>query len=182
MKDERNGGMGARERACSGSGVVGGTRVDHPVGGRRGPRHGAESGGEGGVVPASRQRGPSRRGGPRGQELARSRMRCWHAVGRRGRHAVGWRSQEGRRRGTGGTRGLARPHGDGPGPGVIEGRPRLAATPAGWTTTRGAATPTAALAGTTTSVGGGRLTRGRRDGRCGASRGPGRRRARGLAP
>jgi hypothetical protein len=66
--------MGARERACSGSGVVGGTRVDHPVGGRRGHRHGAESGGEGGVVPASRQRGPSRRGGPQGQEVGRSRM------------------------------------------------------------------------------------------------------------
>jgi hypothetical protein len=112
MKDERNGGMGAGECACSGSGVVGGTRVDHPVGGRRGHRHGAESGGEGGVVPASKQRGPSRHGGPRGQ--------CRHAVGRRGRHAVGWRSQESRRRGTGGTWGLARPHGDGPGPGVIE--------------------------------------------------------------
>jgi hypothetical protein len=113
------GGMGARERACSGSGVVGGTRVDHPVG-RRGHRHGAESDGEGGVVPASRQRGPSHRGGPRGQELWRRRMRCRHAVGRRGRHAVGWHSQEGWRRGTGGTWGLARPHGDGPGPGVIE--------------------------------------------------------------
>jgi hypothetical protein len=50
------------------------------------------------------------------------------------------------------------------------------------TTTRGAATPTAALAGTTTAVGGGCLTRGRRDDRCGAGRGPGRRRARGLAP
>jgi hypothetical protein len=48
------GGMGARERACSGSGVVGGTRVDHPVGERRRDRHGAESDGEGGVVPASR--------------------------------------------------------------------------------------------------------------------------------
>jgi hypothetical protein len=101
--------MGAGERACSGSGVVRGTRVDHPVGGRRGHRHGAESGGEGGVVPASRQRGPRHRGGPRGQELGWSRMRC--------RHAVGWHSQEGRRRGTGGTWGLARPHGDGPGPG-----------------------------------------------------------------
>jgi hypothetical protein len=104
MKDERNGGMEAGERACSGSGVVGGTRIDHPVGGRRGHRHGAESGGKGGVVPASRQQGPSHHGGPRGQ--------C--------RHAVGWRSQEGRRRGTRGTWGLARPHGDGPGPGVIE--------------------------------------------------------------
>jgi hypothetical protein len=117
--------MGARERACSGSGVVGGTRVVHPVGGRRGHRHGAESGGEGGVVPASKQRGPSRHGGPRGQEVGRSRMRCRHAIRRRGRHAigwhaVGWHSQEGRRRGTGGTWGLAWPHGDGPGPGVIE--------------------------------------------------------------
>jgi hypothetical protein len=120
MKDERNGGMGARERACSGSGVVGGTRVDHPVRGRRGHRHGAESGSEGGVVRASRQRGPSHHGGPQGQELGRSRMRCRHAVGRRGRHAVGWRSQEGWCWGTGGTWGLARPHGDGPGPGVIE--------------------------------------------------------------
>jgi hypothetical protein len=52
--------MGAGERACSGSGVVGGTRVDHPVGGRRGHRHGAEGGGEGGVVPASRHRGQYR--------------------------------------------------------------------------------------------------------------------------
>jgi hypothetical protein len=112
MKDERNGGMGARERACSGSGVVGGTRVDHPVGGRRGHRHGAESGSEGGVVPTSRQRGPSYRGGPRGQQLGRSRMRRGHAVGRR--------SQESWRRGTGGTWGLSRPHGDGPGPEVIE--------------------------------------------------------------
>jgi hypothetical protein len=76
MKDERNGGMGAGERACSGSGVVGGTRVDHLIGGRRGHRHGAKSGDEGGVVLASRQRGPSRHGGPRGQELGRSRMRC----------------------------------------------------------------------------------------------------------
>jgi hypothetical protein len=49
------------------------------------------------------------------------RGRSWrHAVGRRGRHTVGWRNQEGRRQGTGGTRGLAQPHGDGPGPGVIE--------------------------------------------------------------
>jgi hypothetical protein len=112
--------MGAGERACSESGVVGGSRVDHQVGGRRGHRHGAESGGEGGVVPASRQRGPSHRGGPRGQELGWSRMRGRHAVGRHGRHVVGWHSQEGRRRGTGGTWGLARPHGDGPGPGVIE--------------------------------------------------------------
>jgi hypothetical protein len=112
--------MGAGERACSGSGMVGGTGVDHPVGGRRGHRHGAESGGEGGVVLASRQRGPSRRRGPRRQEVGRSRMRCRHAVGRRGRHAVGWRGQEGRRWGTGGTWGLARPHGDGPGPGVIK--------------------------------------------------------------
>jgi hypothetical protein len=120
MKDERNGGMGARERACSGSGVVGGTRVDHPVGGRRGHRHGAESGGEESVVPTSRQRGPSRRGGPRGQDVGRSQMRCRHAVGRRGRHAVGWRSQEGQHRGTRGTWGLARPHGDGLGPRVIE--------------------------------------------------------------
>jgi hypothetical protein len=59
-------------------------------------------------------------GVPRGRRWGRSRMRCRHAIGRRGRHAVGWRSQKGRRRGTGGTWGLARPHGDGPGPGVIE--------------------------------------------------------------
>jgi hypothetical protein len=39
---------------------------------------------------------------------------------RRGRHAVGWQSQEGQHQGTGGTWGLAQPHGDGPGPGVIE--------------------------------------------------------------
>jgi hypothetical protein len=55
-----------------------------------------------------------------GQEWGRSRMRCRHAVGRRGRHAVGWHNQEGRRRGTGGTWGLARPHGDGPRLGVVE--------------------------------------------------------------
>jgi hypothetical protein len=68
-------GIGVRERACGGSGVVGGTKVDHPVGGR-GHRHGAESGGEGGVVPASSQRGPRRQGGvPLGQELGWSR-RC----------------------------------------------------------------------------------------------------------
>jgi hypothetical protein len=35
-------GAGARKRACSGSGVVGSTGVDHPVGGARGHRHGAE--------------------------------------------------------------------------------------------------------------------------------------------
>jgi hypothetical protein len=56
----RTKGMGAREGACSGSGVVGGTRVDHLVGGRRGHRHGAEGCSEGGVIPASNQWRPSR--------------------------------------------------------------------------------------------------------------------------
>jgi hypothetical protein len=74
-------GMGVRERACGASGVVGGTKVDHPVRGRRGHRHGAESGGEGGVVPASSQRGPRRQGGvPRGQELGWSRRCSGHAI------------------------------------------------------------------------------------------------------
>jgi hypothetical protein len=60
---------------------------------------------------------------------------------------------------------------------MAQGHISLSATLAGGTTTRGAATPTAARAGTTTAVGGGRLTRGCRDGRCGAGRGPGRRRS-----
>jgi hypothetical protein len=158
--------MRAGEHACSGSGMVGGTGVDHPVG--------AESSSEGGVVPTSSRRGPSRRGGgPRGQERGRSLGHDGHIVRRRRGHAVVRCSQEGRRRGTRGTRCLARPHGDGPGPGVVEGRPRVAATPAGGTTTRGSATPTAGLAGATTSVGRGSRTRGRRDGGWRAGRSPG---------
>jgi hypothetical protein len=167
--------MRAGDHACSGSGMVGGTGVDHPVGGGRGHRHGAESSSEGGVVPTSSRRGPSRRGGgPRGHD--------GHTVRRWRGHAVVKCSQEGRRRGTGGTRCLARPHGDGPGPGVVEGRPHVAATPVGGTTTRVSATPTAALAGATTSVGRGSRTRGRRDGGWRAGRSPGRRRTSGLAP
>jgi hypothetical protein len=157
--------MRAGEHACSGSGMVGGTGVDHPVGGGRGHRHSAESSSEGGVVPTSSRRGPSRRGGgPRGQERGWSLGHDGHTVRRWRGHAVVRCSQESRRQGTGGTRCLARPHGDGPGPGVVEGRPRVAATPAGGTTTRGFATPTAALVGATTSVGRGSWTRGRRDG------------------
>jgi hypothetical protein len=121
--------MRAGDHACSGSGMVGGTGVDHPVGGGRGHRHGAESSSEGGVVPTSSRRGPSRRGGgPRGQERGRSLGHDGHTVRRWRGHAVVRCSQEGRRRGTGGTRCLAWPHGDGPGPGVVEGRPRVAAT------------------------------------------------------
>jgi hypothetical protein len=51
-------GMRARERACSGGGVVGSTLVDDPVKGGWGHRHSAEGSGEGGVVPSSSQRGP----------------------------------------------------------------------------------------------------------------------------
>jgi hypothetical protein len=49
----------------------------------------------------------------------------------------------------------------------------VAATPAGGTTTRGATTPTAALAGATTTVGRGSRTRSRRDGGWRAGRSPG---------
>ena len=179
---ERGGGMRARERACRGSGVVRGTRVDHPVRGGWGHRHGAEGSSEGGVVPTASRRGPSRRGGgPRGQERGGSLGHDGHTVRRRRGHAVGAVRRAGAE-GRGGTRCLARPHGDGPGPGVVEGRPRVAATPAGGTTTRGAAAPTAALAGATTPVGRGSRTRGRRDGRWGAGGSPGRRRTGGLAP
>jgi hypothetical protein len=58
----------------------------------------------------------------------------------------------------------------------------VAATPAGGTTTRGAATPTAALAGATTTVGRGSRTRSRRDDGWRAGRSPGRRGTSGLAP
>jgi hypothetical protein len=173
----------ARERACRGSGVVRGTRVDHPVGGGRGHRHGAEGSSEGGVAPTASRRGPSRRGvGSRGQERGRRLRHDGHTIRRRRGHAVVRCSQERRRRGTGGTRCLARPHGDGLGPGVVEGRPRVAATPAGGTTTTGSATPMAALAGATASVGRGRRMRGHRDGGWRAGRSPGRRRTGGLAP
>jgi hypothetical protein len=175
--------MRARERACRGSGVVRGTGVDHPVGGGGGHRHGAEGSSEGGVVLSASRWGPRRRGvGPRGQERGWSLGHDGHTVRRRRGHAVVRCSQEGRHRGTGGTRCLARPHGDGPGPGVVEGRPRKAATPAGGTTTRGSATPTAALAGATTSVGCGSRMRGHRDGGWRACRSPGRRRTVSLAP
>jgi hypothetical protein len=180
---ERVGGMGARERACRGSGVVRGTGVDHPVEGGWGHRHGAEGSSEGGVVPTASRRGPRRRGVcPWGQEHRRSLGHDGHTVRRRRGHVVVRCSQEGRRRGAGGTVCLAWPHGDGPGPGVVDGRPRVAATPAGGTTTRGSATPTAALAGATTPVGRGSRTRGRRDGGWRAGRSPGRRRTGGLAP
>jgi hypothetical protein len=175
--------MRARERACRGSGVVRGTGVDHPVGGGWGQRHGTEGSSEGGVVPTASRQGPRRQGvGPRGQERGRSLGHDGHTVRWRRGHAVVRCSQEDRRRGTGGTRCLARPHGDCPGPGVVEGRPRVAATTAGGTTTRGSATPTAALAGATTSVGRGSRTRGRRDGGWRAGRSPGQRRMGGLAP
>jgi hypothetical protein len=58
----------------------------------------------------------------------------------------------------------------------------VAASPAGGTTTRGSATPTAAVAGATTSVGRGSRTRGRRDSGWRAGVSPGRRRTGGLAP
>jgi hypothetical protein len=147
--------------------VIGCTGVDDPVRGRWGQRHGAICVGEGGRVPASSERGPWCRGRrSRRWELRRSRGRWGHAVWR---HAVGgWRSQECWRRRTGGAGGLTRPHGDGAGPGVVERRPTLAATPTGRTSTRGVAAPTSALAGATAAGSGGMLTRGRR------SRGGGR--------
>jgi hypothetical protein len=49
--------IGPREHACCGSGVVGSTLVDHPVGGGWGHRHGTEGDGEGGRVPSSIQQG-----------------------------------------------------------------------------------------------------------------------------
>jgi hypothetical protein len=175
--------MRARERACRGSGVVRGTGVDHPVGGGWGHRYGAEGSSEGGVFPTASRRGPRRRGvGPQGQERGRSLGHDGHTVRRRRGHAVVRCSQEGRRQGTGGTRFLARPHGDGPGPGVVEGRPRVATTTAGGTTTRGSATATAALAGATTSVGRGSRMRGRRGSGWRAGRSPSRWRTGGLAP
>jgi hypothetical protein len=48
--------MGARERACGGGGVVGGTGVDDQVRGGWGHRHGVIGGDESGRVPASSQR------------------------------------------------------------------------------------------------------------------------------
>jgi hypothetical protein len=75
-------GMGPREHACSGSGVVRGTRVDHLVEGGWGHRHGVEGGGKGGMVSSSSQRGPRcRGGGPRRRELGRGRSRRWDVVG-----------------------------------------------------------------------------------------------------
>jgi hypothetical protein len=108
------------------------------------------------------------------------RLRWWHsghAIGRRQRRTIGSRSQESRRRGTGGTWCLARPHGDDPSAGVVERWPRLATTPPGGTTMGGPTTAAAALAGVTTAVRGGRLTRSRGDG--GSLE---RRRTGGLAP
>jgi hypothetical protein len=82
--------MGARERAYSGSGVVGSIGVNYLVRGGWGHRHGAKSDDEGGGVPSSSQQGPHNRGGgPQGQELGWSRSRRWHALGGRRRHAIG---------------------------------------------------------------------------------------------
>jgi hypothetical protein len=68
-------GMGLRECVCSRSGVIGGTVVDHPVGGGGGGHcHGAEGGGVGGGVPSSNHWGP-RHPWSQGQELGRSRSR-----------------------------------------------------------------------------------------------------------
>jgi hypothetical protein len=58
----------------------------------------------------------------------------------------------------------------------------VAATPAGGTTMRGAATPTTALVGVMTSVGHGSRTRSRWDNGWRVGRSPGRRRTGGLAP
>jgi hypothetical protein len=165
--------------------VVGCTGVDDPVRRWWSQRHGVVCGGERGWVPASSEWGPGCRGrGPRRRELGWGRGRRGHVVrrhvvGRRRRCAVGGRSQESRRRRTGGTGGLTRPHGDGVGPGVVERRPALAATPAGGTSTGGAAIPTSALARATDAVDSGSRTRGR--GR-GPSRAPNRLSARGLSP
>jgi hypothetical protein len=63
----------------------------------------------------------------------------------------------------GGTRGLARPHGDGPGPEVVEWRSHLPATLAGGTTPGGATTLVAALVGIATPVGVGSQMRGHKD-------------------
>jgi hypothetical protein len=161
--------------------VVGCTGVDDPVKGGWCQHHGAVGGGKGGYVPTSSQ---ARRGshgvGPRRHELRWSRGRRGHAVwghgeGRWRGSSVGGCSQESRRlRGrTGGTGGLARPHGDGGGPGVVDRWPALAlalAPPAGGTSTRRAATPAFALA------------RGRRGGGRRTGGGPDRRGVRAMAP
>jgi hypothetical protein len=73
---------------------------------------------------------------------------------------------------------LTWPHGDVSVPGVVEQWSALAATPAGGTSTGGAATPAFAILGVTTVVVGGSRTRGR-DRR--TSGGPGRRSTRGLS-
>jgi hypothetical protein len=138
--------------------VIGGIKVDDPVRRWWGQSHGVVGGGEGGRVPAGSERGPWCRGRwPRRRELRRGQGRRWHAVWR---HAIGGRrSQESwrRHRRTGSAGGLARPHGDGAGPRVVERQPTLAAAPAGGASTRGAATPTSALARATATVGGGML-------------------------
>jgi hypothetical protein len=149
--------------------VVGCTGVDDPVRRWWSQRHGVVGGGERGWVPASSERGPGcRGGGPRRQERRRGRSRRWHtirrhAVGRQQRCAVDWRRQESRRRRrrTGGTGGRTRPHGDGVGPGVVERRPALAATPANGTAMGGVVAPASALAGATVTISGGSLTRSR---------------------
>jgi hypothetical protein len=126
--------------------VVGGPRVDDLVR-RWSQRHGAICDDERGLVLVSSERGPVCRGrSPRRRGLRWSWRRCGHAVRR---HAVGGHSQESwcRHRRTRGAGGLTKPHGDGSGPGVVEGRPALAATPAGGTSTRGAATLASAFAG-----------------------------------
>jgi hypothetical protein len=145
--------------------VVGCTGVDDPVRGGWCQNHGAVGGGKGGYVPTSSQ---ARRGshgvGPRRHELRWSRGRRGHAIwghaeGRWRGSSVGGCSQESRRlRGrTGGTGGLARPHGDGAGPGVVDSRPALAPPPpAGGTSTRRAATPRPPLRGAAGVVAGGR--------------------------
>jgi hypothetical protein len=83
------------------------------------------------------------------------------------RHVVGrWRSQESRRRRTGGAGGLTMPRG-------CRMTANSVATPAGGTSIRGVATPTSALARAMASVGGGMLMRGRTRHSSGASGGPG---------
>jgi hypothetical protein len=150
--------------------VIGCTGVDDPVRRRWGQRHGAVCGSEGNRVPTCNERGPWCRGRrSRRRELRRAPGRSGHAVWR---HVVGGRrSQESRR--TGGAGGLTQPHGDNAGPGVVERRPTLVATPIGGTSTRGAAAPMSALVGATAAVDGGMLTRVRRSRGEGPSGGPG---------
>jgi hypothetical protein len=135
------------ERACLGwGGVIGCTGVDDLVRRRWGQCHGAVCGGEGSRVPTCNERGPWCRGRrSRRRELRRGLGRWGHAVWR---HVVGGRrSQESRRRRTGGAGGLTQPHGDSAGPGVVERRPTLAPTPAGGTSTRGPPPPRLPLRG-----------------------------------